>query len=92
MIESNESTQNITSRDVKFSFATTPCVLAPWNHSKQSVMLFHRAIQDHLNDPALVLASFIKVPGYTDFQQWDSQVPHIAGTTKASLAVAGVRT
>ena len=73
---------------VNLSFATTACV-APWNHSKQSVVLFHRAIQDHHNDPALVLASFIKGPGYTDFQ-WDSQVlPHIAGTTTASLAVAG---
>jgi hypothetical protein len=81
-IQSNESTQNL-----KFSFATTASV-APRNHSKQSVVLFHRAIQDHLNDSSLVLASFIKVPGYTDFQ-WDSQVPHIAGTTTASLAVAG---
>jgi hypothetical protein len=86
-IESNESTQNFTSTaDVKFSFATTACV-APWNHPKRIVVLFHRAIQDHLNDPALVLASFIKGPGYTDFQ-WDSQVPHIAGKTTASLAVA----
>jgi hypothetical protein len=86
-IESNESIQNFTSTaDMKFSFATTACV-APWNHSKRSVVLFHRAIQDHLNDPALVLASFIKGPGHTDFQ-WDSQ-PHIAGTTTASLAVAG---
>jgi hypothetical protein len=39
-IESNESTQDFTSRDVKFSFTTTTCV-APWDHSKQSVVLFH---------------------------------------------------
>ena len=63
------------------SFATTTDV-APWNPSFKGIALLHGAIQDHHNDPALILASFINRPGYTSFQ-WDSQMPHKAGTTTA---------
>ncbi len=92
MIDSNESTQKFHIHTVMWNFPSQPPLVLLYGITPNRVLCCSTEPSKTITRMILHLSSLLcssRGQGGTTQIHWNSQVPHIAGTTTASLAVAG---